>query len=46
MTKANQIFYFLILQKFSTEHNEAQSGGMGNRGAGRGKLGVRQKDRK
>ena len=33
MTKAKQFFYFLISQIFSTGHNAAQSGNMGNRGA-------------
>ena len=32
MTKAKQFFYFLISQIFSTEHNNAQGGGLGNRG--------------
>ena len=29
MTKAKQISYFLISQIYGTEHNDAQSGGMG-----------------
>jgi len=31
MTKANQIFHFLISLIYSTGHNKAQSGGMGSR---------------